>query len=521
MSDPVPGLATVLDVLDAATPALTDALSWDGDRLVLDGGASGDEHGAMSALAKLARPRLSPSTASALRKCPARAAIDRLLPSVEDPLGPAELGTSTHALLEDLFALPSHARTIDAAEHLLADLHLRRATDISPPDPDSASYDADLAQWRRTVLHMATGLWEIENPSEVMVASTELRLNTVEVAGVPFVGFLDRVDIATDRRGRPGRRVVDYKTGGVPKPAYRGRWRDDHQDQVRLYALAVAQLDNGRLPVAAELYYVTHRTRHSVDLDRSELDIVEHDFAQAWTDLSGYVDQRAFPAKSSPLCGWCPLATVCPVAARDGKNTPRIDSARAGELLNIRTVAPLITPVDPDTVPGPISVGELPAPSLHTSTAAHPNGEPVMSEARPWEETDSRGDLNLTSYAAMAVFGMVELATETLHTANQPITQSSVRALSATFAAIVVDAQEAVTGSTSWQDGSNTRMRGALRSVLVTMAPPFGEDEQAWASWVARARRRTESIATTAIALWVGYEAEPWLALAVRAESAA
>lgn len=573
-----------------APARLTDALSWDGDRLVVDGGATGNSDAARAALVKLDRPRLSPSTSFSVRKCPARMVIDRLMPYTEDPFGAAETGTSTHAVFEDLFALPSAERTLSSAERLLLDLHTRR-TDVAAPDPTSPTFPEDLERWRSLIRHMVSGLWEIENPSEVMVAATELNLNNVEVAGVPFVGFVDRVDIAADRRGRAGRKIVDYKSGRVPKVYRNAKFRDDHKDQVVLYALATSKLDNDRLPIAGALYYVTHRVVHEVDLSRDELTIVERDFAHAWDDVKTYAREAAYPAKSSPLCGWCPLATVCPVARRDGKDTPKVDGAHAGELLAIRTVRALddamvpvpdlpsstagdaatdaatdvpvdadtdtkadsdtdsdahadsgtvpaeedTTPRDPDAdgaTPDSMSsdsmssatdrsgaVGDPARPPLNPATAK--NGAMDMSEARPWEETTGSGGLNPSSYAATAVFGIVELAVEELHRAGEPLTPTAVKAFSATLATVVLDTQETEFGSSSWQDGSNTRIRGALRTVLVTLPPPFGQDAAAWEAWVTKATRRTRSITAAAVELWDRVPAEPWLALADATNDAA
>ena len=77
-----------------------------------------------------------------------------------------------------------------------------------------------------------------------------------------------------------------------------------------------------------------------------------------------------------------------------------------------------------------------------------------------------------------------------------------VTALSRTLAHVVLAVQRDLAGSTSYQDGVNTRLRGALRTAVATMPPPFGGDAQAWSAWVARAIRRTDSIAKAAVALF-------------------
>ena len=42
------------------------------------------------------------------------------------------------------------------------------------------------------------------------------------------------------------------------------------------------------------------------------------------------------------------------------------------------------------------------------------------------------------------------------------------------LAAIVTDVQKGLSGSTSFQEGTNTRLRGVLRTVLESVPPPFG-----------------------------------------------
>ena len=64
-----------------------------------------------------------------------------------------------------------------------------------------------------------------------------------------------------------------------------------------------------------------------------------------------------------------------------------------------------------------------------------------------------------------------------------------VTALSRALAHVVLEVQHELAGSRSYQDGVNTRLRGALRTTLATMPPPFGGDERVWSAWVARAVR--------------------------------
>ena len=141
----------------------------------------------------------------------------------------------------------------------------------------------------------------------------------------------------------------------------------------------------------------------------------------------------------------------------------------------------------------------------------------MLCEDKPWEQTAGPdGRLNPNSYSATAVFGIVEMAVELLHQAGVPLRPSVVTALSRTLAHVVLTVQQDLSGSASYQDGVNTRLRGALRTAVATMPLPFGRDAQAWSEWVARAVRRTDSIARAAVGLFDDADPhdEPWRALA-------
>lgn len=309
-------------------------LAWDRDRLVLTTPA---------AIAKINRARLSPSSMIALQGCPARWVADRLLPEEPDPFGAAEKGTSAHKLMEELFGLPGRQRTPEMADLLLSTLAQRHgetgSKEIVAPDIDDAEA---MTKWRTEVGKAMHGLWEIEDPTKVQVAATEMSMNTVDVGGVPFVGFIDRSDFET-LDGRSGRRIVDFKTGKVPNTHF-----NDHQgDQLRLYTLAATAMD-GVKPTSAHLYYTKFGKSKVVNISAGALSKTERDFQNAWTQLQSHVRDESVPAKSSALCGWCPLATVCPVAARDGKGEARIPSAHIGESLGIPTIRPLEISVSSD-----------------------------------------------------------------------------------------------------------------------------------------------------------------------------
>ena len=148
------------------------------------------------------------------------------------------------------------------------------------------------------------GIFELEDPRQVLVRRTEWPLDTVEVAGVPFTGFIDRADIVGDGE-RVGCRIVDFKSGRYKGVAPFG---DDHGDQLRVYAEAVRAAD-GRMPIAADLLYIGARRARSVSLSRREMSATLEGFARAWVDLKQHVAERGVPGD--------PVAAVRVVPAGD------------------------------------------------------------------------------------------------------------------------------------------------------------------------------------------------------------
>lgn len=89
-------------------------------------------------------------------------------------------------------------------------------------------------------------------------------------------------------------------------------------------------------------------------------------------------------------------------------------------------------------------------------------------ERKPWEpNADER--LAPSSYAAGAVFGLVELAYEELVRIGVEPTASHVASLAKIYAGIVIRVQVDLGEGGGWASQLNTRLRGALRTVVPTV----------------------------------------------------
>ena len=475
-------------------------MAWDKTDLVVS--ASG--------AARIRRKRLSASTAKSMAGCVARYAAEKLLPREEDPFGAAPLGTAAHAVLERLYQLPPSKRS-----HAQARLELQEYAKIRVfPDPTDRGWPGVPAgrvdEWKSRVFHHLEGIFLIEDPMTVSVRGTEISLDSVSVAGVPFVGFIDRVDYLPDGGSGP----VDYKSGKVKTP---GRNGDTHGDQLRLYAEALNQLDGVR-PRRASVYYTQFGESRTVSLSATAMaDTVER-FAQAWVDLNDYVDTQVFPTRPGPLCGWCPLVNSCPAAEEAGR-VSRIDGLPTSVELGIPT---LRRPARILGASGKSAALVVPSSSPHifgTDLAPVTQEGLQMSsqlvESKPWEAISS-GRLNPNSYSAQASFSLVAAALKALTDAGQVVTPRSIEALAQTFDYIVEAAQEELSGSRSMQDGLHTRLRGALFAVIEMEAPPFLGTSAVWEKWVSNSVRRVLLIAKTAVRLWdLGPGEAPWEVLSV------
>jgi putative RecB family exonuclease len=129
----------------------------------------------------------------------------------------------------------------------------------------------------------------------------------------------------------------------------------------------------------------------------------------------------------------------------------------------------------------------------------------VRAEGAVYDE-QVNGALNLNSYAAMAVAGIVSEAFEHLTQTGQQITGESLARFTDVLAGIVLRAQYATTGQISFQRGAQTRLRGLLRTILPNRPAPFGRPAAEWEAWMSRTERFLIVALTEAMSL---YERSP------------
>lgn len=264
---------------------------------------------------------LSPSGASTFEQCPRRWRF-RYVEKLPDPPGQeALIGTFAHRVLELLLQEDPQRRTPERARELA-----RRIWPEIEADPDYQSLDFDetagrVFRWR--AWQAIEGLWVLEDPAEVEVAATEQHLETT-LAGVPFRGVLDRLDVESD-----GLVVTDYKSGRAPSP----RYADSRLHQVLLYAAAVTE-STGERPVRARLFYLGEKIIDVTVTDELLSSTVDQ-FESTWNSIGESCVLDEFAPRIGPLCGWCHYAELCPEGSAEVARREALAVAEEESLLRL------------------------------------------------------------------------------------------------------------------------------------------------------------------------------------------
>jgi len=268
-------------------------------------------------------PALSPSRAADFKQCPLMyryRAIDRL---PEPSSAAATLGTLVHAVLEDLFALPAASRSEAAAIEMLVPRWERMLTD-RPEYAALHETEAAEDQWLGDARERVRTYFEMENPARIEPEGRELLVEFQLEDGPLLRGIIDRVDVAADGSIR----IIDYKSGRSPAPAYGQKERF----QMRFYALVVERLRERR-PALARLLFL--RDGVHIDLRPTDEDMaaIEHEVRAVWRDITAAAERGEFRPKKSKLCGWCSFQALCP---EFGGTVPPIDADKVEAAVGVR-----------------------------------------------------------------------------------------------------------------------------------------------------------------------------------------
>ncbi|WP_415645129.1 PD-(D/E)XK nuclease family protein [Stackebrandtia soli] len=245
---------------------------------------------------------LSPSRASDFKTCPLLYRL-RAIDRIPEPTTPAQVkGTLVHSVLERLYDLEAYDRTTTAAVALLEPEWSRLKTDehgLTDLFDDPAAETAWLSEARRLV----EAYFDVEDPTRLAPADRERLVEVTVADDVPLRGFIDRVDVAPTGQVR----VVDYKTGKAPGPAFQAQ----ALFQLKFYALVLWRL-NGVVPAMLRLLYLKDRQVIDYAPTEDELRGVERTVVALWRAITTAAAAGDFPPRKNPLCNWCAHQTRCP-----------------------------------------------------------------------------------------------------------------------------------------------------------------------------------------------------------------
>jgi putative RecB family exonuclease len=248
---------------------------------------------------------LSPSRASDFKTCPLLyrfRTIDRL---PEAPSRGAARGTVVHAVLERLFDLPPAERTLEAAQRLV-DPAWRRlladAPELGGLFADDAAHGAELTAWLDSARDLVESYFAIEDPSRLEPAAREQLVETV-VDGLRLRGYVDRLDVSPAGDVR----VVDYKTGTIPREAFEAK----ALFQMKFYALVLWRT-RGVVPRQLKLIYLSDRDTLSYAPEVEELVRFERTLKAIWVAIARATERADFRPSPSRLCDWCDHRSRCP-----------------------------------------------------------------------------------------------------------------------------------------------------------------------------------------------------------------
>ena len=283
------------------------------------------------------RPSLSPSRAADFKTCPLLyrfRTIDRL---PEKKSRAAVRGTLVHAVLEKLYALPPAERTVEAAGTLLAPAWAELREQPGIAELFEAAADEVVAEkdgldaWLASAGALVETYFQLEDPTRIQPHGREELVEVTLPDGLLLRGFVDRLDVAPTG----ALRVVDYKTGAVPREAFEAK----ALFQMKFYALVLWRT-RGVVAAQLKLLYLKDGDALTYAPDEAELLRFERTLQAIWSAIERAVATQDFRPNRTRLCDWCDHQALCPSFG----GTPPPFPAEAAAAAGWRTTLP-VTPV--------------------------------------------------------------------------------------------------------------------------------------------------------------------------------
>jgi putative RecB family exonuclease len=225
------------------------------------------------------------------------------------------IGRAVHSALEHLLALPPDDRVPERADAYLAEALESELALVE-------GQGIDETEVREGSARAMAAYWETERPADVEVAPDGLEREVrTELAGLPFLGHIDRIAVAD-----AGLRVTDYKTG-APKPKY---WWSYWRQQL-LYAAALD--DMGEPAGEIELLYLKQPRAVTRPVYPAGIRRALADLERAHEQRDAMARGGAWEARPGPLCRYCDFQAACPAQR---SSAPKPGSPESDDLLRER-----------------------------------------------------------------------------------------------------------------------------------------------------------------------------------------
>ncbi len=277
------------------------------------------------------RPSLSPSRAADFKTCPLLyrfRTIDRL---PERKSLAAVRGTLVHSVLERLYDLPPAQRTVEGALELLppAWAELREEPGVAELFASAQDDGAETAPaapesveaWLASAGKLVERYFTLEDPTRIQPEGREELIEVTLPDGLLLRGYVDRLDVAPNGAIR----VVDYKTGSMPREAFEAK----ALFQMKFYALVLWRT-RGVVAAQLKLLYQGDGDALTYAPDEAELVRFERTLLAIWAAIERAVATGDFRPNKTRLCDWCDHQAVCPAFGGTPPPFPAEAAAAAG-----------------------------------------------------------------------------------------------------------------------------------------------------------------------------------------------
>ena len=207
-----------------------------------------------------------------------------------------------HAVLEQLYAMPSADRVFDTAISLV-DPAWAATTAANPDLVDQLTSDQQ-AKGPVRAQSLLSGYYRLEDPTRFDPQSCEQRIEVELADGVVLRGYVDRIDVAATGEMR----VVDYKTGRAPS-AVRAMAEAKALFQMKFYAVALLR-SSGVLATRLRLIYLADGQILDYEPELDELERFEKTLTAIWRAIESAGATGEFRANQTRLCAWCTHQSV-------------------------------------------------------------------------------------------------------------------------------------------------------------------------------------------------------------------